>query len=832
MSNQWHGHLSRLKEQTAELKDQIADLKETLLLIGAAVEEQRLLLEERTRELRSSLEQSTDSGKAPNQLPSVLTILHNPDMGAILIGPDGRYLLFNPVAEEILGSSITRNMESSEFGFYLADQVTRCERDDLPWQRCAHGQGTHEEVLFVKRSDVTDGIWIRTLSMPIYNDDGESNGSVAFVLDTTEQMIVENQINEVLQTLQEQLTSIELAEQLLIKLAAKLSTTTLSATKEKAPETKVKSSEVVEESDFSPVPASEPGSLETIALKVQRLDTTKEIKESKQSKHSKETKTGSLLQDLESSVTSDSISANTTAKVDNDALAAADTKDSNKATSDNIGITAEEDTKTESPVTPKETWKKERSKGLAEHRIEKAASSSTAPNPLTFESSAGVDKDAVEEVSAVQPELVSSDLAQASEKSPDVEPVKAELEARKEEAAREVAAASNDVADTPTGSDAQAEVVSEPEAEGVSESKDQVEVIAAKEVTVVTPTQIEIVARLPVESEFKIETTLKSAIAAASEQAELAQNSAKETDAQVEAINEPNSVAATPAVVEIDVAPITSDHIATINRKNRKLTNTVLVVDDIPVNQKLLSLQLSRLGFDVEVASNGKEAVDAVVKKDFDIVFMDLDMPIMDGPKATAAIRNIEAVTLKYVPIVAMTSYKRDVDRQRCLTAGMDDYLTKGANRKQLLEVINNYVRPVVDAEDQVARLQSEHPPAEVEVTKDFDSLKSLHGQDEMQEVSRLFYSSVSTFVECLQLAIDERKADAVTHFAHCIKGPADSLGLTQLTNILAEMIDAAESEDWTHVVFHYMNLRSNYTQVIGRLKDLFGADHLTPVVQ
>ena len=211
-------------------------------------------------------------------------------------------------------------------------------------------------------------------------------------------------------------------------------------------------------------------------------------------------------------------------------------------------------------------------------------------------------------------------------------------------------------------------------------------------------------------------------------------------------------------------------------RANRVLTNRVLIVDDIPVNQKLLRLQLKRLGFDVETACNGKEAVDAVVKNEYDIVFMDLDMPVMDGPSATAAIRKIEAVTLKHVPIVAMTSYDRDVDRDRCMQSGMDDYLVKGATQKQLNEVINKFVKQLVDTDSEPARLLESQSPAALAAASaavDIDTLQHLHGKEEMQEVSRLFYSSVNTFVECIELAIDERNADAVNHFAHCIKGPA-----------------------------------------------------------
>ncbi len=220
MPDKWHGYVIRLK-------DQIAELKETLQLISGGVEEQRHRLEQLTRKLRVSLEQSAGASQPLHQLPAVLkSILDNPAVGAILVGPDGRYLLFNAVAEAILGSALTRNMDppsSYGYGLYLADKVTRCDNEHLPWQQCAHGASTQEVVVFVRRPGVRDGIWIRTISMPIRNEQGESNGAVSFLVDTTEQIHVEEQIKQLLNTLEQQLSSIEMAHTLLAQLTTKLS---------------------------------------------------------------------------------------------------------------------------------------------------------------------------------------------------------------------------------------------------------------------------------------------------------------------------------------------------------------------------------------------------------------------------------------------------------------------------------------------------------------------------------------------------------------------------------------------------------------------------------
>src|SRR5271169_5599705 len=102
MTNKWHASIVRLKQQAAELKDQVAGLRETLCAIGEAVDEQRSTLDQRTKELRDLLENESKDGQSVYQLPSVLAVLRSPDIGAILVAADGRYLLFNGFSEDIL----------------------------------------------------------------------------------------------------------------------------------------------------------------------------------------------------------------------------------------------------------------------------------------------------------------------------------------------------------------------------------------------------------------------------------------------------------------------------------------------------------------------------------------------------------------------------------------------------------------------------------------------------------------------------------------------------------------------------------------------------------
>jgi CheY-like chemotaxis protein len=118
----------------------------------------------------------------------------------------------------------------------------------------------------------------------------------------------------------------------------------------------------------------------------------------------------------------------------------------------------------------------------------------------------------------------------------------------------------------------------------------------------------------------------------------------------------------------------------------------VLLAEDNPVNQKVARLQLERLGYQVEVVDNGREAIDAVATDDrYGIVLMDVQMPGVDGFSATKAIRKAEIRSGRHIPIIAMTANAMEGDREMCLAAGMDDYVSKPVTRDKLAEVLERW---------------------------------------------------------------------------------------------------------------------------------------------
>jgi CheY-like chemotaxis protein len=117
----------------------------------------------------------------------------------------------------------------------------------------------------------------------------------------------------------------------------------------------------------------------------------------------------------------------------------------------------------------------------------------------------------------------------------------------------------------------------------------------------------------------------------------------------------------------------------------------VLVAEDNPVNQKLAIRMLEKFNLVVDVAANGREVIDTLEKAAFDLIFMDCQMPEMDGYEATAAIRQAERESGKHLAIVAMTANAMQGDREKCLSAGMDDYITKPIRREAIQEMLQKW---------------------------------------------------------------------------------------------------------------------------------------------
>ena len=137
----------------------------------------------------------------------------------------------------------------------------------------------------------------------------------------------------------------------------------------------------------------------------------------------------------------------------------------------------------------------------------------------------------------------------------------------------------------------------------------------------------------------------------------------------------------------------TDELIEYAENKPLKPGKRILIAEDNPINQKVISKILSRLKHHPTIVENGTEAIEKLRKDEFDLVFMDVQMPMMDGYEATRIIRDKSSKVLQpNIPIVAMTAHAMKGDREKCIELGMDDYLCKPIHPKQVREILNKYL--------------------------------------------------------------------------------------------------------------------------------------------
>jgi two-component system, sensor histidine kinase and response regulator len=206
----------------------------------------------------------------------------------------------------------------------------------------------------------------------------------------------------------------------------------------------------------------------------------------------------------------------------------------------------------------------------------------------------------------------------------------------------------------------------------------------------------------------------------------------------------------------------------------------VLVAEDNAVNRDLVLRLLQKRGHKVKAVENGRLAVEAIdaAKAPFDVVLMDLQMPEMGGFEATAAVREREARSGAHLPIVALTAHAMQGDRERCLQAGMDGYLSKPIDVSELIATVEDLGGGGAPS----AGRETETPPASGAVV--FDEQKALGHTDNdpplLKKLIAVFIGDLPKTLARIERAVRERDAEALAMAAHALKSPLGTLGATR----------------------------------------------------
>jgi PAS domain S-box-containing protein len=219
----------------------------------------------------------------------------------------------------------------------------------------------------------------------------------------------------------------------------------------------------------------------------------------------------------------------------------------------------------------------------------------------------------------------------------------------------------------------------------------------------------------------------------------------------------------------------------------------ILLVEDNAVNQKLAMRLLEKMGHQVALANNGAEACEALCTARYDIVLMDLQMPVMGGLEATCKIRERELLSGQHVPIVAMTAHAAEQDEKRCLEAGMDGYLTKPIRREVLRKEIDRAVTQNGPAENcGEPAPHSELSEAEWNVR---ELLERLEGdQDFLRELLQIFRADSATSLMKVREALALKDLAEVSRAAHTLKGMLKNLSMNAAAEVAAALETAARN--------------------------------------
>jgi two-component system, sensor histidine kinase and response regulator len=225
---------------------------------------------------------------------------------------------------------------------------------------------------------------------------------------------------------------------------------------------------------------------------------------------------------------------------------------------------------------------------------------------------------------------------------------------------------------------------------------------------------------------------------------------------------------------------------------------SVLLVDDNRTNCQVASAMLNTLGCAVDTVFNGQEAVDAVARRAYDLILMDCQMPVMDGLTAARIIRQREQAGVKRTPIVAVTAFAGETDREKCLEAGMDEFLTKPYTMKQLSEHLVRWIGPPTEptaAPDRspVMRDASDTEPAsngclDERVLAELRALRQPNQPDLYVEFLRNYLQESPQYLEAMRQALAERDAEKLFTSAHTLKSSSGFIGAVQLAALLKEL--------------------------------------------
>ena len=261
-------------------------------------------------------------------------------------------------------------------------------------------------------------------------------------------------------------------------------------------------------------------------------------------------------------------------------------------------------------------------------------------------------------------------------------------------------------------------------------------------------------------------------------------------------------------------------------RRQKSGVHRVLVAEDNPVNQKVAAGMLENLGYQVDVVADGGEALEAIAGTRYGAVLMDVQMPAMDGYKATRRIREQEersgrrdmmmGLRKRRTPIIAMTANAMQGDREKAIEAGMDDYVSKPVGRKELAAVLGRWISgtPAYRVPGTEAGEAHAEDPLDRQVILGLRGLQGEHETDIVAELAGMFLDDARPRLSELEEAVRGGDAPTVGRLAHTLKGSSANMGARGMSALCARLEDAGAAGDLTSGFVLVQQLKKEFSRV------------------
>ena len=274
---------------------------------------------------------------------------------------------------------------------------------------------------------------------------------------------------------------------------------------------------------------------------------------------------------------------------------------------------------------------------------------------------------------------------------------------------------------------------------------------------------------------------------------------------------------------------ITSHHLQELRRQKAA---RILVADDHHVNQQLAVMLVERLGYRADVVANGQEVIEALSRMSYDAILMDCHMPQIDGYEATRTIRDSEGHT-RHTPIIAMTANAMTGDREKCLNAGMDDYLSKPLRPEELERVLAHWLQQETQHQAAEKHSLTHHPqpapdilvgnpqPLQAINLNTLQQWEEMAGKEFVVKMAEKFVEDATDCVTAIERAIDNHAAMSLTETAHGLKGICRNMGADVLAQMAYELEQASAGKLDPDIPAFLSKISQEFQRVQAALKEV-----------